>query len=99
MLAVLNAIRGIIYVASALFQLSRIFLFFFFVNSITNKKSKWLTEHASVLLVVARLLVVRLIAVRLAVVSTELLSEDERAEWKRRAEATMDYYQRLAGHT
>ena len=35
--------------------------FIFFVNSITNKNSKWLTEHASVLLVVARLLVAMLL--------------------------------------
>ena len=27
------------------------------------------------------------------------VSDDEWAEWKRRAEATMDYFQRLAGHT
>ena len=37
------------------------FLFFSLLNSITNKNSKWLTEHASVHLVVARLLVAMLL--------------------------------------
>ena len=42
------------------------FLFFSLLNSITNKNSKWLTEHASVHLVVARLLVIRLIVAAVA---------------------------------